>query len=675
MSGWRWKVNRLRTMSVGELGWRVRQSVFTRWQRQGRSLAMHPPAPSEHIGHAWCDPLSHTFNVDTYVSAANRILGGRHTLFALKDANHGFPVDWNVEPRTGVRVPQVFGKSIDVGNERVVGNIKYYWEQNRHHELVTLAQAFHLTGDQRFAVGCRTLLESWLDQCRYPLGPNWTSSLECGVRLVNWAFTWHLLTGSGRRGDGESKPDVFAGPDGREFRRRWMDSIYQHCHFIFNHRSFHSSANNHLLGEYMGLLVASITWPAWRESARWQSAAARGFEEEALRQNASDGVNREQAVYYQHEVMDMMVICGQFGAANGVTFGEAYWDRLERMMEFIAALMDRSGTVPMIGDADDALMVRLSQEQAWSPYRSLLASGAVLFKRGDLKAKAGTFDDKSRWMLGDRAAREFDALAPAIVERPRQLFREGGYYLLGARFGQWDEVRAVVDCGPLGYPSIAAHGHADALAVIESAGGRQLLVDPGTYSYRSPDAWRDYFRGTRAHNTMCVDAGNQSKIGGGFLWLDHATARCDVAEISEARQRFRGRHDGYRTLADPVMHQREITFDANTNTFAIADTLECRASHVVALCWHFGEECAVTRVNRSIVATSGPVVLTMTMECDTLEPALIRGQEWPGAGWISRAFDEKCATTSVIWEGSTVGTTTWRTHITVEINHLPANAQ
>ena len=675
MSGWRWKVNRLRTMSVGELGWRVRQAVFTGWQRQGGSLAMHPPAPSERLGHAWCDPMSHPFNADTYVSAANRILAGRHTLFALKDINHGFPVDWNIEPRTGVRVSQVFGKSIDVRNESVVGNIKYFWEQNRHLELVTLAQAFHLTGDQRFAAGCRTLLESWLDQCRYPLGPNWTSSLECGVRLVNWAVTWHLLTGSGRHRDGESKPDVFAGPDGRAFRRRWMDSIYQHCHFIFSHRSLHSSANNHLLGEYMGLLVASVTWPAWRESTRWQSAAARGFEAEALRQNTSDGVNREQAVYYQHEVMDMMVICGQFGAANGVPFGQAYWDRLERMMEFIAALMDRSGTVPMIGDADDALIVRLSQEQAWSPYRSLLASGAVLFKRGDFKAKAGTFDDKSRWLLGDRAASAFDALAPSGVERPRQLFSEGGYYVLGSRFGQTDEIRAVVDCGPLGYPSIAAHGHADALSFIVSAGGRQLLVDPGTYSYRSPDAWRDYFRGTRAHNTMCVDARNQSKIGGGFLWLDHATAQCDLAEITGARQRFRGRHDGYRRLADPVIHHREITFAADTNTFAISDTLECLASHVVELCWHFSEECAVIQVNRSIVATSGPVVLTMTMACDTLEPALIRGPELPGAGWISRAFDEKCATTSVIWAGSTVGTTTWRTHITVDINHVLANVQ
>ena len=62
-----------------------------------------------------------------------------------------------------------------------------------------------------------------------------------------------------------------------------------------------------------------------------------------------------------------------------------------------------------------------------------------------------------------------------------------------------------MDVGPLGYLSIAAHGHADALAVTLSAEGRELIVDPGTASYYGNPAWRTVHRGTRVHPTVCVD--------------------------------------------------------------------------------------------------------------------------------------------------------------------------
>src|SRR5262249_9207637 len=145
------------------------------------------------------------------------------------------------------------------------------------------------------------------------------------------------------------------------------------------------------------------------------------------------------------------------------------------------------------------------------------------FGRGDFKARAGRFDDKSRWLLGDAAAEKFAALdaasSPAMLEFP-----DGGYYIIGKDFGAPGGGKALVDAGPLGYLSIAAHGHADALAFTLSVGGREILVDPGTYAYHRNRRWRDYFRGTSAHNTLRVDGREQSEPGGDFLWLSHARA-------------------------------------------------------------------------------------------------------------------------------------------------------
>lgn len=647
MSGLIWKLNRLRAMGPAEIGYRLRQAVQARWERHGLGLA-RPAEPTGDCGKPWQAELPRGFDVAVYQAAADRVLAGRFDVFALKDAKLGFPPQWNRDPKTGTLAPLVFGKTLNYRDERVVGDIKYLWEPNRHAELVTLAQAWHLTGEEKYAQGCRTLLDSWFKQCPYPLGPNWTSSLEHGVRLVNWAVAWFLL--------GEGHLDA-------AFRRRWLEAIYRHCHFIAGHFSRHSSANNHLLGELMGLFVGATVWPLWPESARWRGQAAREFEAEALKQTAADGVNREQAIWYHHEVADMMLLVGLSGRANGVEFQANYWERLERMLEFVAALMDAGGHVPMIGDADDAHMVRFDPRPQADVFRSLLATGAVLFGRADFKAKAGVFDDKSRWLLGDAAAR-FTAL-PEDRREPRRAFPEGGYWVLGSDFGSDKEIRLVADAGPLGYLSIAAHGHADALAFTLSVAGRELLIDPGTYAYHTQKLWRDYFRSTSAHNTLRVDGVDQSVIGGNFLWTRHAQARCLSWEPSADVERWVGEHDGYRRLADPVTHRREVILDKQARRIVVTDTLACKGEHMVELFWHFAEDCEVSCEDGIIAACKAGVRLRLTCP-EGMRVRLAGGQDSPPLGWVSRSFDVKVPCTTVVAQGVARGD--WRGVTTMDIS-------
>ena len=113
--------------------------------------------------------------------------------------------------------------------------------------------------------------------------------------------------------------------------------------------------------------------------------------------------------------------------------------------------------------------------------------------------------------------------------------------------------------GRLGYLSIAAHGHADALSFTLSAGGEELLIDPGTFAYHTQKQWRDYFRGTSAHNTVRIDGQDQSVGAGNFLWLAHApVARARIQCSTPQFDRLVAEHDGYRRLADPVTHRREL---------------------------------------------------------------------------------------------------------------------
>jgi hypothetical protein len=579
-------------------------------------------------------------------------------LFAMDASGPGLPWEWNRDPSTGVHARLSFGKRIDYRDARTVGDIKYVWEINRHLHLPTLAQAYALTRGRVYLDEIATQLTSWFEQCPYLQGPNWTSSLELGIRLINWSLTWQWIGGI-------SSP-LFQGESGAALQAKWLESIYQHVHFVQGYYSRYSSANNHLIGEAAGVYIATCTWPYWSSFDGWREEAQQILEDEALKQNAPDGVNREQAISYQQFVLDFLILAALAGSANGEAFSRPYWARLEAMLEYLASIMDTNGNVPMIGDADDGYVVRLATEADWCPYRSLLATGALLFGRGDFKAKAGKLDEKTHWLMGGDASKRFSAIASEGVVLPvRRSFADGGYHILGSDFETPREVRMIVDSGPLGYLAIAAHGHADALAVLLSVGGREFLIDPGTYAYHTEREWRDYFRGTSAHNTVRIDDLDQSRIGGSFMWSRHAQARCEVWEPGAEEDRFVGSHDGYGVLADPVSHRREIRWSRAEQRFAITDRIECRATHMVERFWHFAEQCKVTLEGEVAVVEHRDVRIRLVPVGVRPDQVLIkRGDEVEHLGWVSRRFAVKEPTTTLVWRSHIEGATVLETHIT-----------
>jgi hypothetical protein len=647
-------------MSPSEVRFRVGRRLQGTAERAGIGRA-RPCAPSGECGKPWLARLPRDFEVERYRSAAERILAGSFDVFALRDVRLGFPPNFNLDPRTGVEAPLVFGKDLNYRDRRLVGDVKYLWEPNRHLELVTLAQAWHLTAEPRYALGCRTLLDSWFSQCPYPRGVNWCVSLEHAVRLINWSFAWFLLGGE--------DSIVFAGKEGEDFRARWLECIYQHCHFIPRHWSRHSSANNHLLGEATGLFIGATTWPLWRESVEWRRQARAELEREALAQTFADGVNKEQALWYHHAVADMMLVAGLVARANDDDFGAEYWRRLEVMFEFIASVMDVGGNVALFGDADEGVLVRFvpsdGQTEGTSRmgiaaiFRSLLATGAVLFGRPAMRAKAGAFDDKSRWLLGDESAKVFARIDASKAFPLRRAFPDGGYFVLGEDFESPREIRIVADAGPLGYLAIAAHGHADALAFTLSVAGKPILVDPGTFSY-SVMPWRRYFRSTAAHNTVVVDGRNQSEFAGSFLWLRHARAVVDSFYAAGDDQTLIAHHDGYRRLPDPVRHRRTWRYTAGLPSLGITDEVICSGTHSVGIHWHFAPECAVSLDGNRVFARRGEVTVRLTCPVG-LTPTLASGCEQPPLGWYSDGFDVKSPTTTARFAGEIHGNAVFRT--------------
>ncbi|MEO6561551.1 MAG: alginate lyase family protein [Nitrosospira sp.] len=654
-----WRVNRLRCMSPAEVAYRFQQSVRMHLQRRGFFVAPRTlTADARNDLPPWIAKPP-VLAPEAYITAATSITSGYLDVFALHGASIGYPPRWNCDPGSGVEFPLTFGPQLNYRNLEDGADIKFVWEPNRHLQLVTLAQAYALTGSDTYLQALRLQMESWLDQCPYLLGPNWSSSLEAAIRLINWSIVWQLVGGS--------RSQLFDGRAGIALHDRWLTSIYQHMHFIRHGFSRHSSANNHLIGEAAGLFVATRTWLYWKNGRAWGDLAQNILDREALLQNAPDGGNREQAFAYQQFVLNFLLIAGLAARVSGPDFSMEYWKRISVMIEFIASIMDVGGNVPMVGDADDGLAIRLSQEPDWCPFRSLLATGAVLFRRSDFRAKAGRLDEQTLWLLGDEAYETFDELKPDPVGLPvRRSYPESGYYILGDRFETPEEIRIIADAGSLGYLSIAAHGHADALSVTLSVGGKEFLVDPGTYAYNAERRWRDYFRGTAAHNTVRLDGMDQSEIGGSFLWLRKAQAHCERWSPGETRDELAASHDGYQRLEDPVIHRRTLSFDKCLRQMLVTDEIECEAKHTVEICWNFAEQCDICILDENVVAIREGFCVTLQLVTGISKLQLFQGNEDRPAGWVSRHFGVKVPAPTAIWFAEVSGNSRFTTLVSIK---------
>jgi len=650
-----WYLRRLRRMSGAEVAYRLARTV----RRVSEPFAPKalPPRDAHATDLRFLPPFV-SLAPDALIAAAERILAGKFSFFDLADCDLGDPPQWNRDPLTHRVTAPRRASSIDYRDERVVGNIKYLWEPNRHLHLVTLAQAAALTGDLRYSRAIRSHLESWMEQCPPGRGPNWVSALELGIRLINWSLTWQLIGGMRAR--------LFAEDGGAEFRDRWLACIFEHARMTISNLSRFSSANNHLRGEAAGVYVAASTWPLWPQMSSWGEQCQRILEQECLRQNAPDGGNREQAFAYQTFVLDFLLIAGLAARARGEDFSPLYWRRIETMIDFLASLTSAAGELPQVGDADDGYVVRLAHEPGFTPHGSLIATGAVLFERPDLAVKAGAADSKLVTLLGVGAMRQFARLRQRgrAGFRPRVQFPESGYYLLGTAFETPDEVRLLVDAGPLGYLSTAAHGHADALSFLLSIGDREILVDPGTFAYHTDPAWRRYFRSTLAHNTVCVDGQDQSVQAGNFMWTHHARARCIEFQPDVPVQRFLGEQYGYERFTDPVVHRREISFDAARHSIEVMDMLRCAGKHRAHRTWHFAENCQVESEGVNLRVRTGHVQVLFEPLEELADMEMHRGGTAAQGGWISRGFGRREPATTVLWHSRISGDTTLRTRIT-----------
>lgn len=400
---------------------------------------------------------------ETEPAKIDAIVGGRFSFngetHALS-ASPGAPVDWLANPSR---------------------DVEWHILLHKFYYATGLGLRFADTGDVRYAQRWRSLIDSWIAQV--PVG--FIAADVTGRRVQNWIYSYrHFIT--------HPAHPLPAAVDGA-FHRRLLHSLHAQVEFLCANLT---PARNHRTLELTAIFLAGVVFPEFRAAARWRAFALDALTRNLADDLLADGVHCELSTDYHHLVVKNALNVRRLASGNRIAVPAAFDEAVQRALEFSLHVHQPDGSVPSFSDGD---------VRGWL---DLLAEGARIFGRDDF-----------RWVAS--GGREGQPPLARVAHFP-----DSGYAIVRSHWGNGggsgggsdntpfaDAQHLVFDCGPLGAGN---HGHFDCLSFELAAHGRALVVDPARYTYSEAVGtdgtnWRVRFRGTAAHNTVCVDGRNQTR--------------------------------------------------------------------------------------------------------------------------------------------------------------------
>lgn len=409
------------------------------------------------------------------------------------------------------------------------------------YEGLDLAHAYAATGDRSYATAWEDLVVAFCAQV--PVGHD--SSDVSARRIQNWVYAWKRMVAA-------------TGPGADVLAPAAQDTIVARLRADVDHLRLHLTAErNHRTLELYALLVTALALPdALDVDGELSRFAFAELQANALTDIWTDGTHRECSTDYHHIVLRSFLGTIANARRVGTVLSDAFLVRVEAAVEWAMHVQRPDGTIPSFSDGDNG------------DFRDVLTMAADLFDRDDV-----------RWVAtGGR-----EGSAPTITAAT---FPVGGYV---AQRSGWGTERpytaerfALLDCGPLGD---GGHGHYDQLHVELVDGVHVLAVDPGRYTY-TDGPWRHWFKGTAGHNTVTVDAADQTPYRRGKpkgpTSMASLVARhtCDLVDLVEA------------TVESPsydARHTRRLAFCAGTY-WVVHDLLRAPTSHRYELRWHLATD-------------------------------------------------------------------------------------
>jgi uncharacterized heparinase superfamily protein len=455
------------------------------------------------------------------------------------------------------------------------------------------------------------LMREWI--AANPLGrvPDAWHPFVVSERLVNWMLAIRLCAPSSRTGD-----DI-------------LRSLAVQAVFVEDNLET-DVGGNHLLKNLKAMLMAGCFWHGG-QADRWYEVYADAFARELDGQLLSDGAHYERSPMYHALVLEDALEAACAIRAAGRAIPPSLASAMRAMVAYLPHITHPDGEIALFND---------SVFGEAPPPRALHAFAARVLDDSET----------AKTMTTRHAAFSADLVGPAAAPSPDGRIRataDGGLVAVPAldRRGF-----ALVDVGPACPDDLPAHAHADLFSFELTLDGARWIVDSGVGEYQA-GPWREYYRSTRAHNTVAVDDEDQIECWSSFRVARRA--RILGREVIEAPfvNGVTARHDGYSRLARPVDVRRTFV-ELDGRAWLIVDRLEGSGTHRWSSFVHAAPEVRAERHHDSSASlTRGSRRVTIAW-FGVQEAAIVSGVQQPLQGWYAPEFGRGVPASVLILTGS-----------------------
>ena len=412
---------------------------------------------------------------------------------------------------------------------------EYRYQLARFYFAGPLVRAYDRTGDEKYADALIGTLTDFITDAdgygtEYGAG-SYPRSLDTARRLENWAAAYEVL---------RTSPSLDAEENLQILKTMYRSGVYLRDN-VYN-------SPNWMQTQKVALLRASVYLPEFTAAAGWRSNSADFLANQLTDSTYADGGYREATSSYARGYAAQYVEIVEFMQAHGIDFPAT--EQLRALGHFLMDQTLPNGYTANYGDSG-------SEDQR-----------SVLRRLGELLGDQELIYVGTSGQSGTKPAHLAARYPDTRVAVARSGWATADSYL---RYG--------IDRGN--------HSHPDELSIVAYAHGRELLVDPGTYSY-STDPRSDWLRKTtEAHNTVEVDNQAQNSTAAGEV--THFVSNPAFDLIS-----------GNTDAAAGAWHARSV-LALRSGVSLVSDQLRPRdtASHRYEQNWHFLPDANLTHSSTS----------------------------------------------------------------------------
>lgn len=477
----------------------------------------------------------------------------------------------------------------------------------RFTHMFDLAAAYNITGKKKYIDSFSSYLESFA-KARSIRHRHWKDQLNAAIRVSNLIKSIDLF-------DPSSVSEHLI--------QSIIRQVYTDCDFLY--ASLGRKVGNWEVAITTSLLTVSTYFCCAPEIVPWHMDAEQRLIFILQSDTHQDGIQIEEVPLYHGEVilflMDYMTVL----KVNDITPKPIIVNTLRKMISVLDEIADPEDMIPPLGDSDRF------------PVSYIKNTGHLLIGLSDLvRTSAGTEADDATC-----------SITPSI-----KTFDNTGWVVMRWLYAEHQTGYLLFDCSGKPFPLRSWHSHADDLNFIFHTSEGALITDLGRFTYAHDFPiyfpytnrkvyegtrkaklfkflklsnrgiyfrdWREYFRSTLSHNTVCCDGKNQpyyddttsagsfvklhSVLHSGALFLMHG--EMDIARPGKSWDNSDQANSERSSQNDFYRHSRVICGNV-PDLIVVVDKLESITARDWINSIHFSPKCRIKNQGHGVNVSLG----------------------------------------------------------------------